>query len=276
MSRNFLASCFVLFACAAPTLASSKAMPKLTAAQIVERNVSARGGLQAWHAIETMSMSGKLDAGGTPNVQLPFVLELKRPRKTRFELAFQGKTALQVYDGVNGWKLRPFLGRTQVEPFSAAELKAAALQSDLDGQLIDYAAKGTKIELEAMEKVEGHDAYKLKLTMKNGEARYDWVDAETFLELKVEGNPTRLDGKLHPVEVFFRDYRTVDGLVIPYLLETTVQDAVKVPGKGPMPQSMTQKIIVESVVLNSKLVDSRFTKPRPEEAEEKFEEAAQR
>jgi len=39
-------------------------------------------------------------------VQLPFVMELKRPRKMRFELQFSGQTAIQVFDGANGWKLR--------------------------------------------------------------------------------------------------------------------------------------------------------------------------
>jgi hypothetical protein len=36
-------------------------------------------------------------------------MKLKRPGKMRIELQFNGKTALQVYDGSNGWKLRPFL-----------------------------------------------------------------------------------------------------------------------------------------------------------------------
>jgi hypothetical protein len=49
-------------------------------------------------------------------VQLPVLMELARPRKMRFELQFNGQTAIQVFDGTNGWKLRPFLGRRVVEP----------------------------------------------------------------------------------------------------------------------------------------------------------------
>jgi len=56
-------------------------------------------------------------------VQVPFLMELKRPRKLRFELQFNGQTAVQVYDGVNGWKLKPFLNRSEVEPYTAAEMK---------------------------------------------------------------------------------------------------------------------------------------------------------
>jgi len=120
-------------------------------------------------------------------VQLPFVLDMKRSRKSRLELEFAGKKAVQVFDGTHGWKLRPFLNRDDVEPFTPAEAKAEAGKPDLDGSLVDYAAKGTKVALEAVEPVEGHDAYKLKLTMKNGDVQHIWIDAQSFLDVKVEG-----------------------------------------------------------------------------------------
>jgi outer membrane lipoprotein-sorting protein len=243
----------------------------LTAEQIVEKNMAARGGLQAWRAVQTLSMSGKADAGGNESpirpvqgvrtgdvqlpkrpseqVQLPFRLELKRVRKSRFELDFNGKTAVQVYDGNSGWKLRPFLNRHEVEPFTPDEMKTVALQSDLDGPLVDYMAKGTKVELEGTDKVEGNDTFRLKLTLKNGETQHLWIDAKTFLETKIEGNPRRLDGKYHPVEVYYRDYRTVSGLVMPYVMETKVQGV-----------KQTEKIEIENVAVNPRVEDSRFAK----------------
>jgi hypothetical protein len=224
---------------------------KLSASQVVEKNVAARGGLQAWRAVKTMSMSGKLDAGGKQNVQLPFVLEMGRTRKTRLELLFNGKTAVQVYDGTNGWKLRPFLNRNDVEPYSPAELKAAAMQADLDGPLVDYSAKGTKVDLEGVQQVEGHDAFNLKLTLKSGQVQHIWVDAQTFLDVKIEGTPRHLDGKFHPVATYLRDYRSVNGLMIPYVNETVVEGVKK-----------TEKIVVEKVVVNPSLEASRFSKPQ--------------
>jgi hypothetical protein len=149
-------------------------------------------------------------------------MELARPRKMRFELKFNGQIAVQVFDGTNGWKLRPFLNRSEVEPYTPEELKKASMQSDLDGLLVDYATKGTQIELVGTEKVEERDAFKLKLTKKNGDSTYLWIDTETFLETKIEGQPRRLDGTDHPVEIYFRDYRSVDGLQVPFLLETRV------------------------------------------------------
>lgn len=224
------------------------AAEKLSAAQVVDRNVSARGGLQAWRAVQTMSYSGKLEAGGQQNVQLPFVIEMKRPRKTRVEIEFANDKAVQVYDGANGWKLRPFLGRRVVEPFSADDLKAASMESDLDGPLVDYASKGTQVALEGVEKVEGNDAYKLKLMMKDGQVRHVWVDSQTFLEVKIEGVPRRIDGKMRSVEIYYRDYRNVNGLMVPYALETTVQGV-----------KQSHKMTIESVAVNPKLDDSLFS-----------------
>ena len=252
MLRKSLICCtFLSLAGCLAVTADTQPAPQLSASEIADRNVSARGGLQAWRAVQTMSYSGKMEAGGKQNVQLPFVLELKRPRKTRVEIEFANDKAVQVYDGANGWKLRPFLNRRDIEPFSPDELKAAAMESDLDGPLVDHATKGTKVDLEGVEKVEGHDAYKLKLTMKDGLTRHLWVDTQTFLEVKIEGTPRRLDGRMRPVEIYYRDYRNVGGLTLPYVLETTVQGV-----------RQSHKMTIETVQVNPRLDDSLFTKPK--------------
>jgi len=257
----------------------SPAKTKFTAAEIVEKNVSARGGLQAWRGVQTLSMSGMMDAGGNnrpslpipgqhkgaqlppprpvEQVQLPFVMDFKRGHKTRVEIQFAGKTAVQVFDGMNGWKVRPFLNRLEVEPYTAEEMKSASRESELDGPLIDYATKGTKIELEGVEQVEGRDAYKLKLTQKSGASFHVWVDTGTFLEAKIEGTPRRLDGKYYPVEVFYRDYRNVNGLMIPHLWETRVEGINKAGEKD-----ISAKVVVENVVVNPKLDETLFAKPQ--------------
>jgi hypothetical protein len=142
------------------------------------------------------------------------------------------------------------LNRNDVETYTPEELKTAANAADLDGLLIDYAAKGTKIDVEGIEPVEGKQAYKLKVTLKNNHVTNVWIDAQSFLEVKIEGAPRRLDGKLHTAAVFLRDYRKVDGLQIPFLIETNVQGVQR-----------TEKIQIEKVVVNPRLDDSRFAKP---------------
>ena len=265
----------------------------MTAAQIVNKNVAARGGEKAWHAVQTLTETGKMGAGGdnrqpsagaipavkrpgkqqmklpqsprlSAEAQLPFTLDLERGRKMRLELQFAGKTAIQVYDGSNGWKVRPYLNRMEVENFTDEELHKSALQSELDGPLVDYAEKGTKVDLEGTDKVNDRDAYRLKLTMKDGHSVHVWIDAKTFLEAKMEGTPRRLDGLEHPVEIYFSDYREVNGLQIPFVLETKVLP-IQTQGKGGVPAGNSafpvEKIAIEKVDVNPKLDAALFSKP---------------
>ena len=276
-----LVCCFAALAFCVGALGDTKApQSKLTAAEIVEKNVAARGGLQAWRAVTALAYAGEMEAGGnsrpslpvpelkrgtelppsrpTEQVKLPFVMDLQRSHKARVEIQFNGKTAIQVFDGATGWKLRPFLNRMEVEPYTAEEMKAASTQEELDGPLVDYAAKGTKLEFDGMEKVEGHDTYKIKLTMKNGNSIHVWIDVETFLEAKMEGTPRRLDGQYHPVEIFLRDYRATDGLMIPYVVETHVLPIKGVAGF----RETTEKVAIDRVTVNPKFADSLFAKPQ--------------
>jgi hypothetical protein len=223
----------------------------LSVDQIVERNVAARGGLAAWRAAKTLTIAGEMDAGGKPNHALPFVLKEKRPRKSRLEIVFKDQTSVQVYDGTQGWKVRPFLNRNEVETFTPAEVKSAAAEQDLDGPLVDYAAKGTQIAVAGTEAVEGHPAYKLKLTLHNGDKRMLWVDAGSFLELKIEGEPRKLDGRMHKVAVFFRDYKTEHGLTTPRLQETAIEGV-----------KQTYKMTITRMAVNEPLDDALFQKPQ--------------
>jgi hypothetical protein len=266
------------------SMAIRAAVPDLPLSQIIERNIAARGGLAAWRTVKTLSMSGTMDAGTVApdpaklvedprrasdprkrlhpdparaltdaqppkTITLPFEMDLKRPRMMRVDLKVKNETAVQVYDGTRGWKLRPYLGRHEVEPYSAAELQIAAAQQDLDGPLVDYASKGTKIERIGVEAVNGRDAYKLKLILKGGQVCQVWIDAETFLDVKID-TERRVGKKTQHAATLMGDYRTVQGLQIPFLLENRVDNS-----RAP------QKLVIAQVSVNPPLSDTRFAKP---------------
>jgi len=130
------------------------------------------------------------------------------------------------------------------------ELKSESESPGIDGPLVDYAAKGTRVETAGVEKVDGHDAYKLKLTLKDGTVQHIWIDAKSFLDVKMEGMPRRMDGKMRTVWITQRDFRPVQGLMIPFEMETTVDG-----------YQDKHKMIVEKAVVNPPLADNRFTKP---------------
>lgn len=291
MNRKLFAIAFLFCFTATAALASKTgAAPSgLTAAEIANRNVAARGGLPAWKAVNTLRWEGTIGAGGnqrgpetilqqnkrefklptdprpSEEVRLPFVMEMARPRKVRFEVKFRGETAIQVYDGANGWKLRPYLNRREVENFTDAELQKASMQSELDGPLVNYAAKGTQIALDGTEMVEGRNTYKLRLTTKTGYAFHVWIDANTFLEAKVEGQPRTLDGHDHHVEVYYRDYHEVDGLQIPFVLETRVVPLASTDSRVRDTPYPAEKIIITKATINPSLPDALFAKLQPNE-----------
>ena len=132
MFRKTLAICMSLSWAISLTAADTPPQSggKLSAAEIVDKNVAARGGLESWRAVQTMSLTGTLGAGGNrratlpvpgpgrrfrqeapparpaDEVQLPFVMELKRPRKMRFELQFNGRRSRGEIGDENAMRAR--------------------------------------------------------------------------------------------------------------------------------------------------------------------------
>jgi outer membrane lipoprotein-sorting protein len=245
----------VIIAVSAVLAGSVALAADLTVAQITEKNAAARGGLASWRAVKTLTMTGEMDAGGKADAHLPYTMSLKRPHMSRLEIRFENQPSIQTFDGTQGWKYRPFMGRPDPEPLTADELKVLAASDELDGALIDADRKGVKVELVGTEKVEGKNNYHLRLTKAGGVVRNLWVDATTFLDTKVDGEPRKLDGHPHKVETYYRDYKTESGLNIAHTLETVAEGV-----KG------SRKITIKTVTVNPKLDDALFGKPQPSAA----------
>ncbi|MGH9316333.1 MAG: LolA family protein [Thermoanaerobaculia bacterium] len=224
-----------------------------TADEIIAKNIQARGGMNKLKAIQTLRVTGKMTQG--PGLEAPFSLELKRPNNGRMEFTFQGLTAAQAYDGKNGWQIMPFGGRKDPQPLSPEDLKAAEEQADMDGPLVDYKTKGHRVELVGKEKVEGTDAYKLKVTLKNGDVRYYYLDAEYFLDLKMEGK-RNVRGTEREFESSFGDYKEVGGVMFPHSIESGM--------KG---NPEREKMVIDKIEVNAPIDDSRFKMPEVKKEE---------
>lgn len=231
--------------------AGASSEPGLSAAQIVEKNVAARGGADAWRKIQTMIWIGHVESANVAVPTLPFVLELKRPNKTRFEITAFNQVAVRVYDGANGWKLRPSRnGKPDLQPYTPDEQKFAHEEQVIDGPLIDYQAKGVGVSLEGLDEVEGHKAYRLSVRLPSGVSHHMWIDAQTFLDIKYARETRNAIGQPATVSVFYRNYKSVEGLQIPAIIETGVGTT--------QPKN---KLVIEKIALNPPLEDWRFAKP---------------
>jgi outer membrane lipoprotein-sorting protein len=223
----------------------------LTAAQIVQENANARGGVAAWKQVETMAWVGHIESGKVPGRRVPFLLELRRPNSTRFEVAIENQKAIRAYDGSMGWKLHPTSnGLPELQPYSQDELSFARGAQAILGPLMDDVAQGGKVELEGSETVDGHGAYVLDVLLPDGMRHRVWVDAESFLDVKYERNFRNTHDQIATTTVVYRDFRTFQGLKMPVVIESSAATG-----------SDDGKMVIERVALNPPLDDRDFAKP---------------
>ncbi|MFM0101743.1 hypothetical protein PQQ87_39550 [Paraburkholderia nemoris] len=243
---------WVLIGCLTAAVYASEQIPEhdLSADQIVEKNAAARGGLDAWRKIQTMVWVGHVDSANTPAEELPFVLALKRPNMTRFEVTVLNRRAVRMFNGKQGWKVSPSAtGSGEARPYTMDELRSAHDEQVIDGLLIDHQAKGVDVALEGIEKVDGHEAYRLGVKLPSGVTRHVWVDAQSFLDVKYDRAARGPRGPI-TVEVKYSNYKDVEGLQIPFTIESGVVAAGK-----------SDKLTIDKVSLNPPLDDGMFARP---------------
>src|SRR6202165_5280491 len=186
-----------------------------TVDEVIAKNIQAHGGLDRLKSVRSIRTSAKFSQG---SFRAEFRQENKRADKVREELIIQGLAQIQAYDGKTGWQVSPFGGRKDPELLSQDDLKGLTIDADIDGPLLDYKEKGHKAELLGHDSVEGTDCFKIKLLLKNGDTRYYFLDADSFLEIKME-NQTNIRGSVQFTENYYGDYEKVNGLYYPFAFE---------------------------------------------------------
>ena len=112
MSKKVLAGVIAIVIVAVFLIYNSDAMKERRIINaLVAQNIEARGGADAWQAVDTLRITGQMDLG--QGMHVPYVMDQKRPDKMCFEFEFDDKTAVQCIDGGSGWKLLPFAGRNR-------------------------------------------------------------------------------------------------------------------------------------------------------------------
>jgi hypothetical protein len=233
-----------------PVLAAMVFFPFAASAQTVDeviaKNIQAHGGADKLKSVRTLRTTAKFSQG---SFRADFRQENKRADKVREELIIQGLAQVQAYDGKTGWQISPFGGRKDPELLSQDDLKSLVVDADIDGPLVDYKEKGHKAELVGHDSMEGTDCFKIKLSMKNGDVRYYYLDADSYLELKLEIQTT-IRGALQENEMYYGDYEQVNGIYYPF--------AVEQAQKGSSSRAQFSVVKIEQ---NIPLEDAHFAMP---------------
>lgn len=240
----------VLALCATALLAAP--MFAQTADELIEKNVKAHGG-DKMKAMKSLRMTGTMKMGP---IEAPFTISKTRPENVRMEFTVQGMTGMQVYDGTTGWMVMPFMGKTDPEKMAGDQLDDIKEEADFDGPMVDYKAKGNKVESLGKVDVEGTPAYKLKVTLKNGNEHIIYLDADNYLEIKTEGK-RKVQGQEAETETTLGNYKEVDGVLFPTQIESHV--------KG---REGAQTITISKIEVNPAIDATSFAMPAAKKAEE--------
>jgi hypothetical protein len=225
------------------------AQTTLTADDIIARYIKTVGGADKIQSIKTLRRVGKFR--GDDGFEAVVVEESTRPNRVREEFSLQGMTGINAYDGSTGWKIDPFGGKKDPESLSEEELRSIVEDSDFDEPLINYKAKGNKVELVGMDQVEGTDVYKLKVTLKSGDTRYYYMDTDSFVPIKYETKRI-IRGTPQETETTLGDYKQVGGWFLPFSMETRQKGS-----------SGSQKITFDRIEFNVPIDSTRYYRPKP-------------
>lgn len=219
-----------------------------TAEELVAKNLEAKGGLEKIRAIRSLRMTGKLQGSGgfTARVSSTAVA----PNLRRETYTIQGMNDIQAYDGSTGWHISPFGGRKDPELLGEDDVRSISEAADFYGPLVDYRKKDNRVEYLGHDSVDGDDAFRLKVTLANGDILYYYLDPDTYLEVRVE-TVQFIRGSIHESFRNLGCYKKVAGVYFPFSVET---------GGPPNPES-TNKITIDDMEANVTVDPREFKVP---------------
>lgn len=186
-----------------------------TADELINKNIQAKGGMDKIKAIHSLRITGKVDSGGGFTAAIG--RDSMRPNLLRQSFTLQGMTAVTAYDGTTGWQIQPFGGHKDPELMGEDELRGLLLDADFDGPLVDYKEKGNTVEYLGHDVVDGDDALRLKVTLKNGDILYYYLDPDTCLEIRREEQQF-VRGSIRENVTEVGSYKPVAGVMFPYVI----------------------------------------------------------
>ncbi|HUR20998.1 MAG TPA: hypothetical protein VMZ90_09345 [Vicinamibacterales bacterium] len=193
-----------------------------TVDEVIEKHLVAMGGRAALGKLTSRKATGTITLT-TPNGDLTGPVELysKPPNKVRafivLDLTPMGMndklTLDQKFDGTTGWTLDSLQGNNQITGNQLDNMKSDMFPSPL----LNYKAAGTTVELLPNETIAGKEAIVLRIRPKVGSVTKVFLDPATYLAFRSSAtiNMPTMGGDVEQVSEV-SDYRTVDGLKIPF------------------------------------------------------------
>ena len=236
----------LLPAAAALLLAVPVAAQPASAADIIARNLAARGGEAALAALAAVRFEGRLVFPG--GLEMTYV-ETRAGGAARVDAALQGLALVQAYDGKAGWRINPFEGRKDAEAMGEDEARSLADSASIPGVLLAARRDGSRITYLGIEDFDGTPCHKLKVEQADGDAFVYLIDPDTMLEVKIT-ETRRIRGAEQVTETELGDYEAVGGVMFPMAIES-----------GPAGSSQRQRTLIATATANPPAPASLFARP---------------
>lgn len=192
-------------------LASAFTVKAQTADEVIAKHIAAIGGADNWKKVNSMKMEGVLQVQGT---DVNVTVTILHGKGMRQDISVMGMTGYEIVTPTEGWNFMPFQGQTEPEAKTPEELAESQDELDAQGGLIDYTAKGHKVELIGKEDVEGTECFKLKVTKKGGSVSTLFFDPKTFYIIQSK-TIQKANGQEMEVTTSFSNYETLpEGIVV--------------------------------------------------------------
>ena len=211
-----------------------------TAEEIVAKHITAIGGADNWKKINNMRQEATLSVQG---MDIPVVITAVHNKATKQEYTVMGMTGYSIITSEGGWNFNPMQGQTKPEPITQDELKYGKDNLDLQGDFVDYKAKGHTIQLMDKEDIEGVECLKIKLTRKSGNESIFFFDPKTYYIVRTSSKMSANGQEVESVVNMSNYQKLPEGIVIAYTIENT---AVPAP------------ITVTKVIVNGKIDEAVF------------------
>jgi outer membrane lipoprotein-sorting protein len=182
--------------------------------EIIEKHIQALGGKEKLLTLTSVKMEGSMNYSGT---DVSVTTTIKNNVGSRVDISVPGMgDGYQILNTTKGWNFMAFQGQTTPDEVPEEDVKKDQSKLDIQGVLVDYKQKGTTIELIGKEKVDGADAYKLKVTTKNGKITTLFIDASSYYRIKSISMVKTPEGEQES-EIVYADFKkNADGFTFPY------------------------------------------------------------
>jgi hypothetical protein len=193
--------------------------------KILEKVIETMGGREKLLSVKTIKKTGH---GESEGVKYPVNYYAVHNMSERSDFSFNGLTGYQIITKDSGFNFSPFGGMATPEKMTAEDVKLASDELDLEGNLVNYAAKGHTIELMDNEDIDGVDAIQLRMNLKNGKTIFYFIDPDTYYIIRTTVKGVSNGQEFTNTSNYYNFKKTKEGILFPFTVDNVTYDAIEI------------------------------------------------